>query len=169
MVIALEAGRHLEAMPDELFDMWIRPEIENRGWPFGGNEKTVSDPAWAKYLRNLGPHFWSRVRWSRVIQSFAEAALEDRAIVLAHQLAAVGRKFAETGVAEPTLVKNSPQRVAALARIIAASGELPKPLVCLVQGSEWWLMDGHHRLAALFMLGKQDTVQFDTWLGTHDL
>ena len=156
-------------MPDQLFDMWIRPEIERRGWPFSGNEKIVADDAWAKYLRNLGPHFWSQVRWNRVNQTLVGIPIEKRALNLANALAEVGRKFVETGIAEPTLVKDSPQKVAALASVMKSSRNFPKPLVCLVQGNEWWLMDGHHRLAAMFMQKEINNFPFEAWLGTHDL
>ena len=156
-------------MPDELFDMWIKPEITSHGWPFGGDETIVSNPTWAKYLRDLGPHFWRGVHWNLVHPSFVGIPIEERAIKVARMLSEVGRKFVETGVAEATLVPNSPQKVAALADVTKSNERLPKPLVCLVQGNEWWLMDGHHRLGALFLLNQQDAIPFDCWLGTYVL
>lgn len=165
--VKLGARKCFPQMPDELFNMWIKPEIESRGWPFGGDEAIVSDPAWAKYLRNLGPHFWRGVRWRRVSQAFITVPLEERAKNIGRMLAEVGREFQETGIAKSTLVKNSPQKVAALAEVTSSCGQLPKPLVCLVQGQEWWLMDGHHRLGALFMLGDQNSIPFDCWVGEY--
>jgi hypothetical protein len=156
-------------MPDELFDMWIKPEIASRGWPFRGDETIVSDPAWAKYLRNHGPHFWRAVRWNRVSQSFVGIPIEKRAKDLTNKLACFAREFAETGFTPPGLIKGSLPKILALADVTNANGEIPKPLVCLVQGDEWWLMDGHHRLAALFLLGTEETTPFDCWLGTHVL
>jgi hypothetical protein len=161
------ARRCFHQMPDELFDMWIKPEIESRGWPFRGNETAVSDHAWSKYLRDRGPRFWSEVRWNRVSRCFVGIPIEERAKNIGRMLAEVGRKFQETGIAESTLVPNSPQKVVALANATLASQQLPKPLVCLVQGSEWWLMDGHHRLGAMFLLGEQNSIPFDCWLGEH--
>lgn len=156
-------------MPDALFEMWIQPEINSNGWPFRGNETMVFHSTWSKYLRDLGPNFWRGVIWSRVSQTVIPVSLEERAKNIANMLSKVGRKFVETGVAEPTRVKDSPQKVAALADLSKSLGQIPKPLVCLVQGSEWWLMDGHHRLGALLMLGAQDSIPFDCWLGTHEL
>jgi hypothetical protein len=153
-------------MPDGLFRMWIAPEVQARGWPFRGDETEVTDPAWSRYLRGGGPRFWKAVRWSR-LQAFAhECPIEARAILIAHWLADVGRKFEQTGVAEPTLVRNSPHKVAALAAAIRASGRMPAPLVCLERKAEWWLLDGQHRLAALFMLERQQEIALDCWLGT---
>ena len=156
-------------MPDEVFDMWIQPHIDISGWPFRGDETVASDPAWAKYLCNLSPHFWGGVTWNRVSQAFVTVPLEERAKHIARHLAKLGRKFVETGIAEPTSVKDSPQRVAALASVTNASGQFPKPLVCLVQRDRWLMMDGHHRLGAAFMLGMQEEIPFDCWLGKHDL
>ena len=84
-------------------------------------------------------------------------------------LAEVGRKFVETGITEPTLVKDSPQKVAALAEVTNASGKFPKPLVCLVHENEWVLLDGYHRLAGMLMQENVSNFPFDTWIGTHDL
>ena len=164
-----EAKQYLPLMPDELFQMWIEPEIESHGWPFHGDEITVTDPSWSKYLRDLGPQFWSQVHWKRVNAAFVEGQIEERAIKVASLLAEVGRRFLETGVAEQTLVKDSPQKVAAIAAAIEANGKLPNPLVFLERSDGWWLMDGHHRLGALFMLGKQRTIPLDCWLGAHAL
>lgn len=155
-------------MPDDLFDMWLKPEIESNGWPFSGNETVMPNSTWAKYLRNHLPSFWRGVRWHRVSQTLVGVAMEKRAENIAHQLACFARKFSETGLTPPALIKGSLPKILALAAITNTDGQLPKPLVCLVQNSgEWWLMDGHHRLAALYMLGRQD-IPFDCWLGTHD-
>lgn len=159
----------LGSMPDELYRAWIEPEIESHGWPFVGDEIEVLDPTWSKYLRGFGPGFWKAVRWSRVHEFVKNCPIEGRAINLAHALASVGRTFVQTGFTEPTLVRSSPQKVAALAEAIRTSENIPVPLVCLARENEWWLMDGQHRLAALFMLEKQHAIPLDCWLGTNAL
>lgn len=156
-------------MPDELFNMWIRPHIEFSGWPFRGDETVVSDPAWAKYLRNHPPSFWRGVQWRFTSQAFIGVVIEQRAINVAYQLSEFGRQFIETGTAVRTPVKDSPKKVAAIATVLEKEMKFPKPLVCLVQGNEWWLMDGHHRLAAMFMQKEIEHFPFDAWIGTHDL
>lgn len=164
-----EARECFAHMPDDLFDMWIKPEIEARGWAFRGDETVLSDAAWAKYLRNHGPAFWRGVRWNLVSQNFIGIPIEQRAKDIANKLASFAWEFSKTGFTPPALIPGSLPKILALADATNTNGKLPKPLVCLVQGGEWWLMDGHHRLGALFLLGKQDAVTFDCWLGTHDL
>lgn len=164
-----KAQRAFAQMPPDLFDTWIKPEIDSRGWPFSDDAREFSDPAWARFLRCLGPEYWSRVQWNRVSQPFIGIPIEKRAMNIARQLCAVGRKFLETGIVESTLVKDSPQKVVALASAIRNMGTFPKPVVCVVHGNEWWLMDGHHRLGALIMLGPESFIPFDCWLGTHAL
>jgi hypothetical protein len=154
-------------MPDEVFDLWLRPEIERNGWPFSGEETVVADPAWAKYLRNHSPAFWRGVVWNRVLQNIEWIPIEQRAKNVANQLAGFTRQFSETGFAPPTLVPNSVEKVIALAAVTNTSGKIPKPLIFLIQGGEWWLMDGHHRLAALFTLENYENFQIDAWVGTN--
>ncbi len=153
-------------MPEALFRLWIAPEVQRRGWPFQGDENNVSDPAWSRYLRERGPAFWRTVHWTRIQPYVHDCPIEERALLIARWLAGVGRTFARSGIAEPTLVRNSPQKVAALAAAIRDQGRMPAPLVFLARKDEWWLLDGQHRLAALFMLDKQQDIRLDSWLGT---
>jgi hypothetical protein len=155
-------------MPDEVFDIWLRPEIDRVGWPFSGEETVVPDTTWAKYLRNHGPAFWRGVLWNRVAQDIEGIPLEQRAKNIANQLAGFARQFSETGFAPPTRVPDSVEKVLALAAVTNTSGKVPKPLIFFIQDGEWWLMDGHHRLAAMYML-KKHGFQLDAWVGTHSL
>ncbi|MCA3176939.1 MAG: hypothetical protein ING36_15640 [Burkholderiales bacterium] len=156
-------------MPDELYDMWIKPEIASRGWPFSGDEAVVSDPSWAKYLRNHGPAFWRRVVWNRVIEDVERVVIEQRAKRITNQLACFAREFSETGFTPPALIPGTLPKILALANVTNARRQIPKPLVCLVQPTEWWLMDGHHRLSALWLVPQYESIPFDCWLGTHVL
>ncbi len=155
-----------EGMPDEVFVSWLLPEIERRGWPFGGDEQRVADPVWARYLRNNGPGFWRSVTWEKTCRRLSAIPIEIRATDIAKRLAELGTRFSLTGIAEPTIVPKSPQKVAAIASVTLESGRTPQPLIFLIQEGEWWLMDGHHRLAAVFMLEDFHNFTLDAWVGT---
>lgn len=169
MAAELEARKCFPIMPDEVFDIWISQHIRFSGWPFTGQETSISDPTWAKYFRDRPIPFWARVNWVRISPPFNKVKIERRAIDVCKRLAEIGKKYITTGIAEQTLVKDTPQKVSALAAEIRRTGKFPVPIVSLAFNDELLLLDGHHRLAAMFLHDESGIFQFDSWVGEHAL
>lgn len=86
---------------------------------------------------------------------------------MARQIVDVFGKADPTQPAIRTQVPNSHERFNAATSFAESFGKFPKPLVCLVEGDRWLVLDGHHRLAAMFMLKEHENFPFDAWVGTH--
>lgn len=157
-------------MPDEVFDMWIGEDIAHHGWPLSGDQQTfMPDSTWAKHLRNRSLHYWSSVTWERLSLKFSDIVFEPQATRNAKYLAEHWRDFSQTGTAKATPIKNSHERLVALAPMITHERKFPKPIICFVENIHWLLLDGTHRLGIVLSLKKHEDFQCDIWLGKHAL
>jgi|JI10StandDraft_1071094.scaffolds.fasta_scaffold181682_3 hypothetical protein len=151
-------------MPSEVFEQFIKPQLEFEIESFPVLETLVTAPNWAEYFRNKPLRFWIDVEWTKISLPYKEALIDMKAKALARELV---NAFGESGTGKPTVgasVKNSKVRFEKCAAFTKEFWKFPMPLVCLDCDGSWDLLDGHHRLAALLSLSKK-MITFHSMLG----
>jgi len=154
-------------MPDEVFNIWLRPHIEAYGPPVHCDSEQQTDCRWLKEFRYRPYSFWSTVRWKKSIAEVSKLPLEQRACALTKKL---GENFIEYETSkrwDRTGVTDSLQRMNQLVDYVRSNGSFPAPIVCLASNSEWLLLDGHHRLAAAHVAKMEGPVVI--WLGQDNV
>lgn len=160
------ARAHFPRMPGEVFDLWLKEAISDRGWPFlSGTEPTMGTP-WGPFFAEQRLSFWTSLSWRRESALYDDIVWGGDALDKANALVTevvTGRAMFDVPV------ENSHARHQACVEFISAHRKLPAPLVCVVgSNSSWYVVDGHHRLAALISTvppDELDNFQIEAWLG----
>lgn len=152
-------------MPSEVFEQFIQPQLQFDIESLTVLETFVTAPGWAKYFRNKPLKFWASLTWTKLSIPYRDVHINPETINLACQLAKEFRESCPSQTAERANIQDSKARFDACASFIKSMGKFPKPLVCLDVGSHFDLLDGYHRLAALFSTNDYENFPVDVWVG----
>lgn len=154
----------LPLMPSDVFDIWMVPFIESRGWPFISVFTPASGP-WAHNLCGYSLNFISKLNWK--LQQLPGDLTGFRPI-LPKRIKALARQYT-TGIRTLNVsVINGPARFRRALVYIQRHGTIPKPVIVINRRSHLDLMDGNHRLAALLTAGVIPRHKFAAWVGSLD-
>jgi len=152
-------------MPQEVFDLWIQPCLEDYGWPFQSADAPLAGTQWEAFFAGRTLRQWAQFAWQLVRVEphplrgvfHPDTVWRVQGIIL-HCVYALKTDMAD--------IQDTRDRFAACAAFIAATGRLPAPLVGVhdehPHGLE--LVDGHHRLAALLHVGVPQGFRIPVWL-----
>ena len=152
----------LPAMPDEVFDEWLAPLIKSDGWPFF-TEFSIPTGVWSQYLDGHSIQSIKRLNWKRgqIIRNFYSFCQESRNII---------RWIIDQhlhGVATPVArIKNGKggESFFRSREFIERTGRLYAPVILIKETFGYKVMDGNHRVAALFAV-RRNILAFDVWTG----
>lgn len=150
-------------MPPEVFDAWILPQIVDWGWPFRTLNDSVLGTKWDSYFCDLPFKYWAALGWYLRYIKPSQKFLHAETIARIHEVggAAFGYKT------KTAHLENTRERFWASATFIQDHGDFPPPPIIgdLFQ-NKLRIIDGHHRLAALFHVGMPDEFRTEAWLGS---
>jgi hypothetical protein len=148
-------------MPDEVFEMWIKPIVEGYGWPFETSSDETKGTKWYYVLARLPLTFWSDVKWMRFELELSGAPLSALSRMAIDSII----QGALTGCSTITAnVTDSKQRFGACAAYVRAHGAIPKSIIGLMRVGSLEIVDGNHRLAALIHVGAPDGYKVPFWM-----
>jgi hypothetical protein len=149
-------------MPDEVFDMWLSPFIEEIGWPFKSDTETTKGTRWENLFgidRSLRD--WAACSWMLIDIDTSRFKISTSSQFTLHALiqSANGCKPAEM-----VNLSNTEQRFRACAEFIVESGRIPAPIIAVFSGDEFDIIDGNHRIAALAHIGVPKGYKIPAWV-----
>lgn len=150
-------------MPEEVFSSWIGEIIEVNGWPFCSIDDPYPHQIWANFFLGLPLAYWANAIWT---QSSLQETREFLTPESARLVVDVGTHAmfgfpAFIGIQ----VANSAARVHAHRSFIERERRFPGFLTGLNRGDGiLHLVDGNHRLAALWSLGMN--IEVPVWSAT---
>jgi hypothetical protein len=148
-------------MPDEVFEMWLAPFIQQIGWPFTKITDDLSGTRWSILLKDIPLHVWNQLIWSRVdvefskinFAAFNKLAFED---IIGHCVH--GRSTATANL------PNTKERFRACAEFIRVHQTIPKPIAVMSRNNKIEVIDGIHRIAALLHVGLPKGYRLPIWI-----
>lgn len=158
-----QAKAMLPNMPDEVFDGFLSPLIDSFGWPFRSVYQILDGTEWYRILSPLTLPELSVLKWNRKLftlesHTLYEGSIADLELIIRNK---------EEDVWAAISRDSSPCRVSLLwhEADIQKTGKFCAPITMAQTPFGWKILDGNHRIAALFTLGLVETVKVDAWIG----
>ena len=154
----------LPNIPTEVFENFFVPLIINDiGWPFLTIYDSLDGTDWYRILYPFSLDSLSKLRWK--LSSFFlnkdilyPGSYDDIKLLILNEIydmeAFIG-----------WYPKDSRHRLARNKQLIKTTGRFPAPVVFARTSHGMKLLDGHHRVAALFILELHNTIPVDAWIG----
>jgi hypothetical protein len=148
-------------MPDEVFEMWLEPFIQQFGWPFTKITDDLSGTGWSILLRDNSLHDWNQLIWSRLDVEFTKIdfAIETREVIqsiIGHCVHGL-----PTRTANP---QNTKERFTACTEFVRLHNTIPKPILVISRNNKIKVIDGNHRIAALLHVGMPKGYRLPIWI-----
>jgi hypothetical protein len=154
-------------MPSAVFDAWIRPFIEDRGWSFRSLDDSLSNTRWSAFFCDLPLRYWARLSWElrdvpidknfSILDSFTLTCIQR---VIDHATDPLGCSV--------RISNDTPQRFFGAASYIKTNGHLPGPPLVGDMIPKLRIVEGHHRLAALSFVGVPPNFATKVWIGSAE-
>ena len=149
-------------MPAEVFDAWLAPLIVSDGWPFI-TEFCPPSGLWSQYLDGHSIQSIQRLGWQRqqlpaCFTLFRPSARDIIKWIIAQHV---------HGHATPVARIKEGKGVESFFRswqFVERTGGLHTPVVLIQQPDGYQIMDGNHRVAALFSV-RNLPATLDAWIG----
>ena len=149
-------------MPNEVFDDWLAPLIEAKGWRF----TSIEDDLQATELRYILGIDSTLKEWCTCDWELKEINLTEIKLTMG-SLEMVGAIITHAALGKPSTtsnVENTVERFNNCTRYIKENGNIPKPIILKPEGDGFMLMDGNHRLAALIYLKPSKATKIPAWI-----
>ena len=141
-------------MPDEVFEMWIEPMIDSKGWPFTESNLSTVGTKWFHVFGFEYPlTYWRAIKWSLVELEIFTEKVNDNTHAVFHCIALHGITGRYTTVTAG--LTDSQLRFRACAEFIKDKGILPKPIIAIREkNGSLKIIDGNHRISAYILINK---------------
>ncbi len=150
-------------MPREVFDIWLGPLLTYYGLDVPGTEQRFKNDEWRKRLADHTFHEWSQFDWEKRSEAWNQSLLHPQSIERANAIA----KHATLGVKTATAdVKDTRKRFWICAYHVRNRPSSYTPLVAIMREGKLYLIDGHHRLAAILAQPHIKGFTLEVWLGS---
>ncbi|MFA4918584.1 MAG: hypothetical protein WC581_04960 [Thermodesulfovibrionales bacterium] len=154
----------LPKMPSEVFDTFLVPLIINDiDWPFLSIYDSLNGTDWYRILYPFSLSSLSKLKWK--LSSFllnkdilCKGSQDDIDMVILNKTTDVWALIGRDS-------KPSRDSLAWHKKNIITTGRLSAPVAVAVTPLGIKILDGHHRITALFDLGVQGMVPIDAWIG----
>ena len=165
MTTPLEQARVMfPNMPDEVFAEFLQPLIiEDIGWPFCNPNDSLVGTDWYRILYPLTLEALCYFKWFRKVFTITEnllyeGSIADIKLIIRNKTeniwASIGR--------DSTPCRNS---LLWHEVDIQKAGKFRAPVTIAYTPLGLKILDGNHRIAALYTLGLVDTFKVDAWVG----
>jgi hypothetical protein len=148
-------------MPDEVFDRWIAPFIAQIGWPFVTTEDDLGNTRWKYLLARMPLSVWAAGQWRLIVLDAKEALADPLQEVMFRETIKGGVYGDKTLGAN---LQDTEERFRACADFIRINDTIPTPIVGTYCNGIFKILDGNHRLAALFHVKGFRSHKVPCWL-----
>jgi hypothetical protein len=131
-------------MPDEIIDMWLVPQYRRFGWP-----PTLTNDWRYVLLPGNDLRFLQNIVWKQEPVSLSPQRLEPTS---QQMISDMFRTYVLNRITAYTAIVDGPQRFRSCCEYIKANKVFPRPVALLETINGFRVLDGHHRLTALFYL-----------------
>jgi len=163
MTLLKQAQALFPNMPKEVFDLWLAPLIASDGWPFTSIFSSTFGTIWYRYFEGHPLKFFHDLLWYRENIPCFFSSFHPSSRYVIQLLIDTHLKNIPTIA---TQVKGGKGRESFLGslKFIQRTGRFYTPVVLITYDGLYQLMDGNHRIAALFSLGVNG-FPIDAWIG----
>lgn len=145
-----QARQMFPNIPEEVFTLWFDGRIESNGWP-------PTAPIWQHTLRYRSPEYWATLKWkTQEIKLEFEKFTEPAKGIITGLIEAVFLKTPNVYSA-PEFDSNS--KISKIISYIKENNVLPNPLIFLLEGNFYEIVDGSHRLATFFAMRQNRNLE----------
>jgi hypothetical protein len=151
-------------MPDDIFTEFLQPLIvEDIGWPFNTPTDSLVGTDWYRILYPLTLEALCYFKWFRKVFTITEnilyeGSVTDIKLIIRNKAediwASIGR---DSAPCRNSLLWHEAD--------IQKTGKFRAPVTIAYTPFGLKILDGNHRVAALFPLGLMEIVQVDAWIG----
>ena len=134
-------------MPDEVFNAWLAPLIEQIGWPFTSTNDSFGETRWKYLLARTSLSVWHTGSWRLANVDAKETLTDPMQEVMFRELIKSGVGH---DVASGANLKDTEKRFKTCADFVRIHDTIPVPIVGVFCKGIFKILDGSHRLAALF-------------------
>ena len=150
------ARQFFPLMPDEVFSSWIAELVDFNGWPFDADDDSFPSDQWSRFFVHVPLAKWADAVWTR--RTFKQSAIR-LAPQSTQTVVDVGtNSFHATRNFIALEVANSATRVMNHLAFIRRERRFPGFLTAWDDPGGMLLVDGHHRLAALWLADTEGIV-----------
>jgi hypothetical protein len=151
-------------MPDEVFNLWLAPLIESDGWPFTSVYSSTRNTVWFQYFHSFPLQMVSDLLWykSRILcpPKTLHKDSFDTLILLIDKYV----------MGNPTIVTNFKKGKGkyifdSLCAFIKRTGGIPTSVILIFHQGKYAIVDGNHRMAALYSLCLHFKTPVNAWIG----
>ena len=167
------------SMPDSVFNIWLAPHIATGGWPFQSVKQSTINTGWHRLLdgislESIASRVWARQAIPCSLDPFTNSAIQTILGICAAHIPGWPNTI-------PGLSPNQVFKVITIFRglksgrafdsfqrsraYVDSHKKLHTPAVLLQEPCGLKIMDGNHRIAAIFSLSTADTLFIDAWIG----
>lgn len=149
-------------MPDEVFELYIAPLIQDLGWHYTAATAIVSK-GWYEAFDNSQLNAIVELQWERLDTYFSSLTFHPNS---ADRLNWILQAHIDGRVTPCSNVKNGKQRLESSLAYIRRSRRLPNPVVFMKSYQGFRILDGNHRLAAALEVSRTINTRVPYWLGS---
>ena len=158
----IQARETFDNFPEEIFELWLDDRIKAKGWPPSGLE-------WRSFLYDKSIEYWQDVTWKKAkitfsFKDFSDISQKTITDLIDTNVYGINNKFTY-------YIKDSKPRFTSCFNFIQKNKKLPNTVLLLKEQNFYHIVDGNHRLSALFLFHDNDKLKsfapdkFDAWIG----
>lgn len=151
-------------MPNEVREMWLDSIAEGHGWDFESIEDSTDNTSWRyalnfRTLKEINSYTWTLSEIDLASASLSESSIQCVEGLIIQHVRGIPTSYAN--------LFNSKERFNACADYIKDTGTIPRPIVSLDLGKGYEVLDGSHRLAALFSVNPPNGYVIPSWIANE--
>lgn len=151
-------------MPQDVFDLWLRPFIEEDGWPFSSINDDTKGTDWFQYFVGESIGMVAQLSWERKMLPLSISLFNPESVIMINEIIEAHMCGVEKPVAK---IKNGKagESFFRSRKFIEHKGRVYAPVVVRESSDDFQILDGNHRIAAAFSLSLDEPFFLDTWIG----
>lgn len=149
-------------MPAEVFEAWLAPLIAAQGWPFTNVDDSILVDDWSRILIERPLTEWASFEWAYESHDEVNECLSSGSLGDVMQLMMHGTPM---GSGAALVVRDSKDRYMRARDIMMEIKGFPGFVTAYEDaGGKLWVVDGHHRIAALSSFPGYKAVAVPFWV-----
>ena len=160
----INAKALLSKMPDEVFQNFISPLIDDIGWPFTHENSSLHGTKWQGILSPLTLCQLCNMAWERKTILLGEICLYEYSKKDIDLI--IRRKTEELSVMGYYDSKECRQSLLYHENIANSGQKFSTPItLALLENKTYLILDGNHRIASIFTTNTKDSFLLEAWIG----
>ncbi|RLT90784.1 hypothetical protein [Ketobacter sp. GenoA1] len=161
----MQARSMFKKMPDDVFINYLAPLISDLGWPFESDEQSVIGTSWERVLNGVSLKDLSSANWGVCEVNFSRFPIcpqseNDIRLVIENSNSSADNYLGYD-------LKRCRESFFFNRHYLIQNGEFISPVVLLISKELFVkVLDGNHRLAALFSVGAKKYKSLKAWVGS---